>query len=679
MSDNNSVKINNSNINEKSFPKENKNKEIDKTSEEEEEKIKNKYYFFLRLSNPFKEIEKDKNIKKNLIYFTKKQQKSIKEIKEKIKKYKKERKNIFLNTPKNSSTVYKNMKPIDIWNRCEQVYEKCKNNYNNLFKYRNDKIKERKKIKSQNNNINDLLINFEKKTTINFNRNISLVNKKLKKSLSYNYDIGKNLFRNSLISKTARNNNYQKCLYNINIRNKFINKGLNYFIEKSENNLSYYKSLSETNRKKNNINEKSLINEMNISNIKNLLKNKNKKDFPYIFKLRNNSCTNKKSKKNIDNFYEVKNFSNYKIKSVFYTSLMEEKYTENKIVQNNYNDIIDSENNNRNKNKNKDNIYLEDLSKLLYEIKNSAFNFFQKDEIFNLKSFSIIGITSGEGIQANLVCRILKKLLIDYFTNIKNYYSCSNLNYKSLINKQLIYEILSSNSHEFIKNGLNTVFGKIKNEGYEIGNTSGKIYLIFIIGLNLISIKIGDFFPYFIYEYIIDTKKNIKNIIIKEPFPNSENVKFEIINFKGDNNLYSSDKLEINTFQLNSIKNKNINYIQNFNANTISIYADPFLISKENKNNNMNNKINDIIAGEMKFIIIGNIALFESFRINYYVKYINESIIKSKKHYNNKSNEVYDLNLINIAKKIMKDSIKYNKQNSDYNNKEKFISIILIE
>ena len=64
MSDNNSVKINNSKINEKSFPKENKNKEIDKTSEEEEEKIKNKYYFFLRLSNPFKEIEKIKILKK---------------------------------------------------------------------------------------------------------------------------------------------------------------------------------------------------------------------------------------------------------------------------------------------------------------------------------------------------------------------------------------------------------------------------------------------------------------------------------------------------------------------------------------------------------------------------------------------------------------------------------------
>ena len=78
MSDNNSVKINNSKINEKSFPKENKIKEINKTSEEEEEKIKNKYHFFLRLSNPFKEIEKNKNIKKNLIYFTKKQQKIIK-------------------------------------------------------------------------------------------------------------------------------------------------------------------------------------------------------------------------------------------------------------------------------------------------------------------------------------------------------------------------------------------------------------------------------------------------------------------------------------------------------------------------------------------------------------------------------------------------------------------------
>ena len=676
MSDNDSVKVNNLNensiINKKNLSKE--IKEIDKTSEEEEEKIKNKFYFFLRLSNPFKDIEKDKNIKKNLIYFTKKQQKSIKEIKEKIKKYQKDKKNMLLDTQKNSS-IYKNLQPIDIWNKCEQIYEKYKYNYNNLFKYKTDKINERKKMNSQDNNNNDLLINYEKNSSKNFNKNISIINKKLKKSISCNYATGQNLFRHSLISKTARNNNdnFKKCLFNINIRNKFINKGLNYFIEKNKNNLSYYKNLSETNRKNNNINDKSLLNEMNISNIKNLLGNKNKKIFPYLFKIRNNSCKNKKSIKSIDNLYEIKNFNKYRIKSVFYTSLMEKFNSENKMIQNNNNiSFIDNDN----KKRDKDNIYLKDLSNYLYEIKNSVFNFFHKDEIFNLKSFTIIGITSGEGIKANLVCRILKKLIIEYFTNIKNYYSFCNLNYKSIINKQLIHEILSTNSHEFVKNGLNVVFRKIKNEGYEIGNTIGKIYLIFLIGINIISVKIGDFFPYFIYESIFDNKRKIKNIIIKEPFTNSEKDKFEIINFKEENNLYFSDKLEINTFQLNSIKNENNN---NFNSNTISIYADPFLISKENSNNNMNLINNNINAGEMKFIIIGNSALFESFQINYYVKYINQSIIKYKQNNKQKNNGIYNLNLINIAKQVVKDSIKYNKEKPDYNDKEILFSIILID
>lgn len=164
--------------------------------------------------------------------------------------------------------------------------------------------------------------------------------------------------------------------------------------------------------------------------------------------------------------------------------------------------------------------------------------------------------------------------------------------------------------------------------------------------------------------------------IIKEPFSNPEKDKFEIINFKEDNNLYFSDKLEITAFQLNSIKNKETN---NFNTNTFSIYADPFLISKENINNNMNHIKNDINIGEMKFIIIGNGALFESFQINHYVKYINESIIKFSQNNNQKNNGIYDLNLRNMAKQILKDSIKYNKQNSEYNDKERFISIILIE
>ena len=279
------------------------------------------------------------------------------------------------------------------------------------------------------------------------NNNISLLNQKISKFEENK--MRKNFLCKSLLNKN-NTKNYKNYLYNIHFRNKFINKGLNYFIERN-NNLSNYKSLSEMNRKKINIKEKSLLH--NISDIK----NKNiqkiiKKNFPNIFKIRNNSSILKTPKKNINISEQIKNFNNYKIKSVFYTSMSEGKFSENKHDKQDFiNEILYM----KNIDDNNDMLYLKELSNVINGTKNSKYNFFHKDKIFNLQSFSIIGITSSEGKSSILISRLLKKFLIDYFTNIKHYYNYANLKSKPIINKQLIYEILTSNSYEFIKNILN--------------------------------------------------------------------------------------------------------------------------------------------------------------------------------------------------------------------------------
>ena len=81
----------------------------------------------------------------------------------------------------------------------------------------------------------------------------------------------------------------------------------------------------------------------------------------------------------------------------------------------------------------------------------------------------------------------------------------------------------------------------------------------------------------------------------------------------------------------------------------------------------------------MKFIIIGNSNLFEYYKINYFVKYIKESIFKNNQNSNINNKETHNLNLIDISKKLLNDSINAEKQKHSPNLKEKFISIIVIE
>ena len=180
-----------------------------------------------------------------------------------------------------------------------------------------------------------------------------------------------------------------------------------------------------------------------------------------------------------------------------------------------------------------------------------------------------------------------------------------------------------------------------------------------MVGVNVISVKTGDILSYFIYE---SKNNNIKNIIIKEPFSDLEKEKYKNNFLIKNNNFSNINKLEIRMFKLDTLKNNN-----DINSN-INIYADSFL-----NQNNINYNIDD---NNINYIVIGNNSLFKYYKINYYVKYINEFI---NKHKQNQNNEKSNINFMNIAIKLLNDSIKNSINNYNDNNKENLISIILIE
>ena len=197
--------------------------------------------------------------------------------------------------------------------------------------------------------------------------------------------------------------------------------------------------------------------------------------------------------------------------------------------------------------------------------------------------------------------------------------------------------------------------------------------MIFFIGINIISVKLGNIIPYFIYESIYFNNNNkIKNILITNPYSHAEKTHYGKINNNLDNYI---DNINVKLLKLNEIQNK---YSNIFNNKIDNIYIDPFVISTNNINYNSNSINNDIDVGEIKFIIIGNKNLFDYYKINYFVKYINEYISKNNQNLWN-NNELYNFNLIDIAKKLLNDSIKKSQHNNEDNLEEKFISLILIE
>jgi hypothetical protein len=78
---------------------------------------------------------------------------------------------------------------------------------------------------------------------------------------------------------------------------------------------------------------------------------------------------------------------------------------------------------------------------------------------------------------------------------------------------------------------------------------------------------------------------------------------------------------------------------------------------------NLNNKKEiDTNEGNLKFIIIGNNELFEFLKNKYYIKEINEALLKDEENNKNKDNIKYFFNLKNTVKKLVNDSVEIHKK-----------------
>lgn len=178
-------------------------------------KSRNPFYFYFRLSKPLKDEEKSKNITDYTFLLTKVEREKLLKLKKRVQKIEKAKLREF--AEKNKKIIkYKNMLPISIWNKCEDVYEEYKNNNKRLI---NLELANNKRIK----------INFDKnpKSEIVTKKNLSSRNIIYKDKI----DI-KNNMDNIYLDKT---NNFTKCINKINIKQRFVNKGLNKFIENIEN------------------------------------------------------------------------------------------------------------------------------------------------------------------------------------------------------------------------------------------------------------------------------------------------------------------------------------------------------------------------------------------------------------------------------------------------------------
>ena len=180
-------------------------------------KSRNPFYFYLRQSKPLKNEEKSEKITDYTFLLTRAEREKLLKLKEKVQKIEKEKLREY--AQKNKKFIkYKNMLPISIWNKCEKTYEE--------YKKKNKKLIN---LKMANNK--EIIINFDEdknaKSDRIINKNINSRNIKYK-----NKRYIKNNFDNIYLDKT---NNFTRCINKINIQQKFVNNGLNKFIENIEN------------------------------------------------------------------------------------------------------------------------------------------------------------------------------------------------------------------------------------------------------------------------------------------------------------------------------------------------------------------------------------------------------------------------------------------------------------
>ena len=333
----------------------------------------------------------------------------------------------------------------------------------------------------------------------------------------------------------------------------------------------------------------------------------------------------------------------------------------------------------------------------------SEFNFFNINKLFGIKDFYIFGVIHGRGKESQKFSRLLKEVLIEKFSDENNYLKASKVKYKPKnyrIKSDFIYYALTVEDYILIKKLFNSLTDELKIRGVDVEQTGATLTIIILIKDKIISIKLGDMSSFFIY-YASDDK-NLDHIIIKNP--HSEQLIKNIIeqdrleengcvfnvikNDRGQNDLelksndeemqkyIIKDKIKF-TRILGYLKLKKIGIInepdiQMFTMNNAQ-YENEIICSRRvishvdpYYNYNLKKIINkrgfNITGGNLKYILIGSYGMFEFLKSRYFIKEIEEALLKDEEINKNKDNLKFCFNLKNVVKKLVKDSIEVHKK-----------------
>ena len=583
---------------------------------------------------------------------------------------------------KEGKNSYINLQPRKTWFKCKNIYNKCLKNYNPEevpLESRFQKYFTRKSLYENTNNIAlksniDVFPLLDKPKINYYKRGV-----RTKTLRDNNMAKNKLLFQSinlKLKYKSNQENNFVKWM-NRTINLNFVNKGINDIL--NNRNLEDIGSLKElkfgkdTKKKEN--------------------KKKLKIKLSYRFERKRLSLINAELPK----LATAKRMGisldfHYKINSFFYLGEKDKKINEDE--EQNDLEIVSEKGNLVIKESNHEKANLEN-----YIENQSELNYFFLKNIFRLDLFHIIGLISGKGEDAKKCSRLLKKILIDKFSNEINYINSDILEKNQFKQKiDYILFILTKDDFEFIKNIFNSLEKELIKMGIDVEKTGATFSLIIFIKDKVISLKIGDIHPYFVYN-VSDLNTN-NNLMIRNPHY-GHNI----------SNILEQDRLEENKCEIKIISNKigvknykieykydkeiqdllekdNINYTRVLGYNKIkktgiidkpeilmfsmdvSKYQKEFFgFKRKNKNPHVSDsdfysliKKKGIIFTDaiLKFVIVGNDELFDIMKKSYYIKEINEAMNKDEIENNNKDNIKYCFNMKRIVKKLVNNSIDIN-------------------
>ena len=597
------------------------------------------------------------------------------------------------NQKKENKITYTNLQPKNIWLKCKKVYNKCSKDYIALKSKFNDRIKKDDSLGIKINDNDIILINQKSKNILN-NNNPRLLGRR--KTL-FNSTIQKNFFLNNL-SKSRntflkKENNFIKHM-NKTINSNFVNKGVNRIL--SNLSIEHIKDLKQLNSEKD----------------KNINNNKNRINASYKLQ-RGLSLLNiylpklpmaKKMGISLDFEYKIKSFFELGTKS----QINSEKEEDNNI------EMISE----------KGKLILRESENKEEKIENpyenqSDLNFFCLNKILRLDEFHIFGLISGKGKDSKKCSRLLKKIFKEKFSDENNYFNdkTEKKNYNQIID--YILEILTKDNFQFIKKIFNSLNDELTKEGINIEETGASIALIIFIKDKVISLKIGDINAYFVYG-ISDVKKE-EHIIVRNPhlehsidnileqdrleeykceikvYKNEINKKNYKIEYKSDieiQKLINRDNIK-NTRMLGYEKLKKIGIINEPEIRTFSMRIEKNkyekLPSKRITNKNLHLSDNDFsmlikMKGinfqetVLKFVLLGNKDLFEILGNSYYIKEINEALIKDRNDSKNQENIKYCFNMKKTLKMLINESIDlYKKYMSMDNFKDRAIGLVTLD